>query len=218
MLIAPKGLHDMHGRRNPFIAQEGVLPMALVAAIGLLLYVYVSPWLALPSAGVLVLFFLLFRDPRRAVRAVALGVVSPVDGEVIAVDRTDDCAIQGEALRIRIRIDMLGAYTARSPVEGKVMNLLAKLQEVGRDCPANAMWLVTDEGHSVVLQFHGHRLGLAPRAFIAIGERLGQGHRCAYLRLSRFAEVYMPVTGRVNVSVGSTVRAGSDLLGMLPHA
>ncbi len=98
------------------------------------------------------------------------------------------------------------------------MNLRAKLQEVGRDCPANAMWLVTDEGDSVVLQFHGHRLGLAPRAFIAIGERLGQGHRCAYLRLSRFAEVYMPVTGRVNVSVGSTVRAGSDLLGMLPHA
>ncbi len=208
----------MHGRRNPFIAQEGVLPMALVAAIGVLLYVYVSPWLALPALGLLVLLFLLFRDPRRSIQAVALGVVSPVDGEVLAIERTDDCAIQGEALRIRIGIDTLGAYTARSPVEGKVMNLRAQLQEVGRDCPANAMWLVTDEGDNVVLQFHGHRLGLAPRAFIAVGERVGQGHRCAYLRLSRYAEVYMPVTGRVNVSVGSTVRAGSDLLAMLPHA
>ncbi len=98
------------------------------------------------------------------------------------------------------------------------MNLRAKLQEEGRDCPANAMWLVTDEGESVVLQFHGHRLGLAPRAFIGIGERVGQGHRCAYLRLSRYAEIYMPVTGRVNVSVGDTVLAGSNLLGMLPQA
>jgi len=37
----------VHGRRNPFVAQEGILPMALIAAIGVLIIRYSNPWLAL---------------------------------------------------------------------------------------------------------------------------------------------------------------------------
>ena len=208
----------MLGRRIPFIAQEGALPMALVAVAGILLYAYLNPWLSIVPLALLVLLFLLFRDPRRPVRAVALGIVSPVDGNVIAVEKTDDCVVQGQAYRIRIRINAHGAYTARSPVEGKVMNLRAHVAESGRECPANAMWLVTDEGDNVILQFSGHRLGLAPRAFVGFGERIGQGHRCAYLRLSRYADVYLSSAGRVHVQPGDYVLAGSDLLGTVPHA
>lgn len=206
----------MPGRRIPFIAQEGVLPMALVAAAGILLYSYVHPLLSILALAALVLLFLLFRDPRRPVKAVALGVVSPVDGEVVTVEKTDDCVVQGEAYRIRLRIDALGAYTARSPIEGKVMNLRSHVTESGRECPANAMWVVTDEGENVILQFSGHRLGLAPRAFIGFGERIGQGHRCAYLRLCRYADVYLSCAGRVEVEPGDYVHAGSDLLGTVP--
>ena len=192
--------------------------MVLVAAAGILLYSYVHPLLSIFPFTALVLLFLLFRDPRRPVKAVALGIVSPVDGKVVAVEKTDDCVVQGEAYRISIRIDALGAYTARSPVEGKVMNLQAHVTESGRDCPANAMWLVTDEGDNVILQFTGHRLGLAPRAFVGFGERIGQGHRCAYLRLCRYADVYLSCAGRVHVAPGDYVRAGSDLLGTVPHS
>ncbi len=208
----------MRSQRIPFIAREGLLPMVLVAIAGVALYIYVSPWLIILPLGLLVLLFLLFRDPRRDVTAVALGVVSPVDGEVVEVEKTDDCVVQGEAYRIRIRIDALGAYTARSPIEGQVMNLRAHVRESGRECPANAMWLVTDEGDNVILKFSGHRLGLAPRAFVGFGERIGQGHRCAYIRLSRFADVYLSAAGRVHVRPGDYVRAGSDLLGTVPHA
>jgi phosphatidylserine decarboxylase len=208
----------MHARRNPFIANEGVLPMVLVAVAAALLFSYVSPQAAIVPGVLLFLMFLLFRDPRRAVPAVALGVVSPVDGEVVSIEKTDDCVIQGEAYRIRIRVNWFGAYTARSPVEGKVMNLRSRLQETGQKCPENAMWLLTDEGDNVILQFHGHRFWLAPRAFIGFGERVGQGHRCAYLRLSRYADVYLPIAGRVHVKTGDHVRAGSDVIGAVPRA
>ena len=69
------------------------------------------------------MLFLLFRDPRRDVPPVALGIVSPVDGEVVEVETTDRCVVQGEAYRVRIRINALGTYTARSPIEGRVMDL-----------------------------------------------------------------------------------------------
>ena len=144
-------------------------------------------------------------------------ILSPVDGVVTEIEQTDRCVVQGEAYRIRIRIDSLGTYTARSPVEGKVMDLHSNVEGVGEDCPANALWVRTDEGDSVVLMFDGYRFGLAPRAFTRFGERVGQGHRCAYLRLARFADVYMPIAGKVKAKVGERVIAGTDLLGTVPH-
>ncbi len=207
----------MHGRRYPFVAPEGVLPMALIVAIAVLIIRYGNPWLALVPGVLFVLAFLLFRDPHRDVPSVALGVVSPADGVITEIEQTDQCVVQGEAYRIRIRIDSLGSYTARSPVEGKVMDLHSNVEGVGEDCPANALWVKTDEGDSVVLMFSGYRLGLAPRAFYRYGERVGQGHRCAYLRLAKFAEVYMPIAGVVKAKEGQSVVAGSDLLGTMPH-
>jgi len=191
--------------------------MLVMLVVGILLIRYFNPWYALLPAVVLVLMVLLFRDPIRAGPSVALGVVSPVDGEVVVVDTTDKCVVQGDAHRVRIRINSLGSYTARSPVEGKVMNLHSGVQGVGPDCPTNALWVQTDEGDDVVLQFHGYRLGLAPRSFIRFGERIGQGHRCAYLRLAEFAEVYMPIDSKVLVEPGSRLVAGHDLIGTVPH-
>ncbi|MGI9238933.1 MAG: hypothetical protein ACR2QZ_16155 [Woeseiaceae bacterium] len=207
----------MHGRRNPFVASEGILPMLLVGTIAVVLIRFYEPWFALVPAILIVLMYLLFRDPQRDVPSVALGLVSPVDGDVVLVESTDKCVVQGEAYRIRIRVNSFGTYTARSPMEGKVMNLHSSTEGVGPDCPANALWLRNDEGDSVVLQFHGYRLGLAPRSFIKIGERVGQGHRCAYLRLARFADIYMPVDGKVLVKEGQQVTAGADLVGTVPH-
>lgn len=207
----------MHRRRNPFVASEGILPMLLMVVVAVWLIRYSSPWYALLPAVLFALMYLLFRDPRREVPPVALGLVSPVDGEVVLVEQTDQCVVQGDAYRIRIRINSLGTYTARSPMEGRVMNLHSSSEGVGPDCPANALWVRNDEGDNVVLQFHGYRWGIAPRSFIRIGERVGQGHRCAYLRLARFADVYMPIAGKVLVEQGRPVVAGSDLIGMVPR-
>lgn len=207
----------MRGQRNPFVAPEGILPLLLAAALCAYLLLYQSAWLALLPAIALVLLYLLFRDPHRDVPPVALGIVSPVDGEVVEVDKTNRCVVQGEAYRVRIRINPLGTYTARSPVEGRVMDLGSRAEGVGPGCPTNALWLETDEGSSVVLQFHEYRFGLAPVAFVDLGERLGQGQRCAYIRLAQIAEVYLPVDGKVHVEPGQPVEAGVDVIGAVPH-
>lgn len=207
----------MKGERNPFVAQEGLVPMALVATLCVYTLRYLNAWIALILAIVFALMYFLFRDPRRDVPSVALGIVSPVDGEVIEVEATDQCVVQGTAWRIRIRISWLGAYTARSPIEGRVMDLHSKTEGVGDDCPANALWVETDEGESVVLQFHDYRLGLAPRSFVELGERVGQGHRCAYIRLAHYADVFLPADGRVLVKPGEHVLAGSDVIAAVPH-
>ena len=194
----------MHGRRNPFVAQEGPPLLALTFAAAILLIRYYEPWFAVIPGILFVLLLMVFRDPLRSVPSVALGVFSPVDGEVVEVDRTAAGETGAAALRIVIRVDSLGTYTARAPVEGSI-----------KDPGTKALWLQTDEGEDVVLKFSGYRLGLAPRAFAKFGERLGQGQRCAYLRLTRFAEVQIPADGRVLVEPGQTVVAGADVIGNL---
>ncbi len=191
--------------------------MVLVAALAVYLLRYHAAWLALIPTVVFVLLYLLFRDPRREVPSVALGIVSPVDGEVVEVEKTDRCVVQGEAYRIRIRINPLGTYTARSPIEGRVMDLHSRTEGVGPDCPANALWVENDEGDSVVLMFQDYRLGLAPQSFVGLGERVGQGDRCAYIRLAGYAEIYLPARGRIHVKPGQVVTAGTDLIGAVPQ-
>lgn len=207
----------MKGRRNPFVAREGIPFLLLLAAAGLfaLVYLHVGFFLAVLAASVVA--YLVFRDPRRRVPAEPLGVVSPVDGRIVAVDLTDKGVLQGEAHVVRIRIDALGTYTARAPVEGKIMDLRSVSDDRVTEYRTNALWIQTDEGDDVVLQFAGYRFGLAPRSFIGYGERVGQGQRCAYLRLTRYAEVHLPIAAKIAVAPGEVVTAGTGLLARLPH-
>jgi phosphatidylserine decarboxylase len=195
----------LHGRRNPFVAREGVPYLLLVVAIAILLIRYSDPLYFFIPAALFVFLYLIFRDPHRLVPSVALGVFSPVDGEVVTVDRIEAGETGEPALRVVIAVDSLGTYTARSPVEGMIKDLGRK-----------GLWLQTDEGEDVVLKFSGNRLGLAPRAFAKYGERLGQGQRCAYLRLTRRAEVQLPANGKVLVEPGQVLIAGTDVIGNVP--
>lgn len=190
--------------------------LVAAVAVGLALR-YLDIAFAVAAASLLFVFVLIFRDPRRAVPASPLGVVSPVDGRVVDIDLADKGVLQGEAHRVKIRIDSFGTYTARAPVEGKIMDLRSVEGDKIADYNTNALWIRTDENHDVVLQFHGYRFGLAPQSFIRFGDRVGQGQRCAYLRLTRFAELHLPIDSKILVKPGQIVVAGTDLIGKVSH-
>ncbi len=207
----------MKGKRNPFVAREGIPWLLFVVVWAALAFVYLRPIdLALPAI-LLVYLFAVFRDPRRNIPAVPLGVVSPVDGVVVEVGLTDKSVLGGEAHRIVIKVNSFGTYTARCPVEGKIMDFRGDSDKDSVRQFSSGLWVQTDEGDDVVLQFRGHRFGLAPLAFLRFGERVGQGQRCAYLRLTQSAEVQFPILGRAMVETGQRVIAGCDVLGKLPH-
>lgn len=207
----------VEGRRNPFVAREGIPFVSLAVLACLLSLRFLDVFFTVSAALLVLVLYLLFRDPRREVSAAPLGVVSPVDGRVVDVDLVDRGVLQGEAHRVRIQINSFGTYTARAPVEGKIMDLRSVAADTVVDYQTNALWVQTDEGDDVVLQFYGYRFGLAPRSFVRFGERVGQGQRCAYLRLTRIAEIHLPIKSKVLVKAGQIVVAGTDLIGKVPH-
>ncbi|MDH3748789.1 MAG: hypothetical protein OER97_11340 [Gammaproteobacteria bacterium] len=206
----------MKGKRNPYIAREGIPFLLLSFSLAWLAFYYRElPWF-IAAIALMVLLFMIFKDPRRRIPAVPLGVVSPIDGRVVDIGVTDKAVLHGEALRVVLSINSLGTYTARCPVEGKIMDLNSISTEKIIDYQTNALWVQTDEGDDVVLQFTGYRLGLPPKSFLRFGERLGQGSRCAYLRLTRLAEVHLPIDSKILVEPGQRVIAGKDVLARLP--
>ena len=208
----------MKGRRNPFIATEGI-PFVIVVLVLLGISLkFDSVLAALALALLFALLVLIFRDPLRSVPAVPLGVVSPVDGVIADVGLTDKSVLNGEAHRVIIRVNSFGTYTARSPIEGKIMEIGDVAQPRRRGRRTTGLWVQSDEGDDVVLHFHSNRFGFAPRAFSRFGERVGQGQRCAYLRLTKFAEVQLPISARVLVSPGERVVAGQSMLAKLHHS
>jgi phosphatidylserine decarboxylase len=203
----------LNGQRGFFVAAEGI-PFLLAAALATAAaWYFCGPALTLFPFALFIWLYLVFRDPWREVAPAPLGVVSPVDGEIADLVG-DEEGNEGGGLKVVIRVSSLGTYTARSPVEGKITDL-----GVSPEPPDGApgLWLLTDEGKNVVLRFRGNRFGIAPRASLTYGERVGQGQRCAYLRLTKFAEVELPPGSRFLVTEGQRVSAATDLLAKLPQ-
>lgn len=206
----------MNGSRRPRVAAEGIPFVAGLGALAAAAWFVGGPAAALLPFALLVWSLLVFHDPVQELPTNPLGVLSPVDGRVEEVGVLDDGLPDGPARRILIRANVIGTYTARAPVEGKIMDLQGDDRRTSPAMRDAGLWLRTDEGMDVVLRFSGLRFGFTPRSLVRYGERLGQGQPCAYLRLARYAEVRVPVDSRILVTAGQRVAAGMDSLGKLP--
>lgn len=199
-------------RRYPIIAREG-WPFILGVLLLLMVASRVGDWMLWASIGFLLLILiLLFRDPRRDIPAVPLGVVAPVDGRILSIQPTDKGELKREALLIEMTVDHFGAYMARSPTEGKVLDLRDNIAAGSRMTGVSGLWVRSDEGDDVVVLMVGVRRIAKPRSFVGYGERLGQGERFAFIRLARRARIFLPLDCELQVRPGQKVRAGADLL------
>ncbi|MEM7283317.1 MAG: hypothetical protein AAF438_17000 [Pseudomonadota bacterium] len=207
----------MPSTRYPLIAQEGWPFILLCVGASIALWVKVDFVWALPVLVLLVFLILLFRDPHRDVPSAPLAVRSPVDGEIKVIEPTDKGLLVREAIRVVIKIDHTGAYTARSPIEGKLFDLRDNVSAGSRLLGHPGMWIHTDEGDDVVFLLRSRPFLPKPKAFLRYGERVGIGQRCAYIRLASHAEVYLPGSAKMLVEVGDKVFTGTSCLATFKH-
>jgi len=197
------------------IAREG-LWFLLAAALGAVVVLHFFGWPAsLPLWGLGLLILVVFRDPEREIPSQPMAVVSPADGRVTAISTTRDPYLDRDSIRVTLQMNPLGVFTTRSPVEGKVLQPSVTPENAGMP---HGVWLQTDEGDDVVMVMMRGRLRTAPRCYIRIGERIGQGKRCGFVHLGGQIDVYLPERSRLEVTVGDWVHSGSDVIATLLHA
>ncbi len=203
----------MAAGRYPYFSRSGWLPFFVCAGAGIFIG-RTAGWLwSLPFWLACGAIIYIFRDPNRDIPSSPLAVVSPADGQVVAIERVHDPYLDREAIRLEIQMSRIGVYSTRSPVEGKML----EPKSSGEANQPQGVWLKTDEDDDLVVVMHRGMLHNLPRCYVRFGERVGQGQRCGHIQMGGRVEVYLPLHSRVQVNDGSQVKAGSDVIATLVH-
>jgi phosphatidylserine decarboxylase len=207
----------MAASRYPYFSREGWPFLLPVIVAGGAAWYFLGLWWTAPFwlLGLLILF--MFRDPRREIPASPLAVVSPVDGRISAIEKLHDPYLDRQALRVQLDMFRSGVYTARSPVEGKILEPGANNQRRLPPEAPHGVWIRTDENDDLVVVMNRGPLGNPPKCDVRYGERVGQGQRCGYLHLGGRIQLYLPENARVVVNINDQVRGGEDVVAHLVH-
>ncbi len=188
-----------------------LLPAKLVALVPLVLATYV-------------LWF--FRNPDRTIPAREGAVICPADGKVVAAGIVPAEGFPGgQALRIGIFMSLFNVHVNWAPVSGKILSavhhpgrfLNAMDDKSSEENERKILEISGPDGERVVLKLVA---GLVARRIVSpleTGDTLAAGEKIGLIRFGSRAEVLLPATSRLKVSLGDRVRGGTTIVAILPR-
>jgi len=206
------------------ISREGQRVVLLLLAISLVLVIVVHVYTAIPLWLLIVAVIFIYRDPDRETPSIPLAIICPVDGVVTSIEEDHDPYMDRQALRISLRMNLLGTYSIRSPIEGKMQQKMLFFEGEGSEggMETNAMyastWIRTDEGDDIVMMLQKDGNWKPLHCYIQSGERVGQGRRCGYYRFGSMVNVFLPLDVRVKCKPGDSLLCGRDIIAILSKA
>jgi len=208
---------------HPIIAKEGWPYLALLGAVTL--FVHYLGGIAWSWPLWIIFFFVLqfFRDPQRIA---ALGrdlVLSPADGRIVVVEKTNDPYADREALKISVFMNVFNVHSNRSAINGLVKEIQyfpgkfvnADLDKASTENERNAV-VIDANGQIVTLVQVAGLIARRILCYIHVGDRLKAGERYGFIRFGSRVDVYLPLTAEPLVSVGDKVFATNTALARLP--
>ncbi|WP_455365946.1 hypothetical protein [Kaarinaea lacus] len=209
---------------RPVIARQALWPIIAVIVLASIVHYFYGWLLAIGLWLVVGLLAFLYRDPRRQVPPLPLGIVAPIDGKVVSISEQRDPYLGREAKRIKMRSGIWGAYTIRSVMEGKVNNQwFSTLPDNSENkdlykksgIPAFAQWTQSDEGDDIVTTITPRFSWKSGGCNVQSGERIGQGKRCGFIPFGVNAEIFLPTSCRIDVKPGDKIQAGVGVVATL---
>jgi len=211
---------------HPIIAREG-WPFLAASLIVSVLVTASAGWGWAAFFWLISLFILqFFRDPPRVVPDAPNLVLSPADGRVVAVERTEDPYLKRDAIKVSVFMNVFNVHSNRSPVDGTITGiwyhpgkfLNADLSKASLENERNAVCIKTDSGVDITSVQVAGLIARRILCYVKTGERLARGQRYGFIRFGSRLDVYLPVTARVKVSIGDKARATETILAELPAA
>ena len=164
-----------------------------------------------------------FRDPGRVVPDVEHAVLSPADGRIVVIEKTEDIYGKREALKISVFMNVFNVHSNRSPVDGKVESVHyfpgkfvnADLDKASLENERNALIIKTQNGQTVTCVQVAGLIARRILCYVGGGEILQKGQRFGFIRFGSRVHVYLPLSARPKVAVGDKVYATETVLAEL---
>ena len=205
---------------HPLIAREGWPFIAGSMILALLVTIFVSGAWSIPFWVIAIFVLQFFRDPPRDIPEGSHNILSPADGRIVAVEKVDDPYLKREAIKVSVFMNVFNVHSNRSPVEGEVRDkwyfpgkfINADLPKASLENERNALWIKTDDGADVTCVQVAGLIAKRILCHVNPGEHLTRGQRFGFIRFGSRVDVYVPLTTKINVSIGDKVFATSTIL------
>jgi phosphatidylserine decarboxylase len=204
-----------------FIAKQGFVSIAVLAALFLASALAGWQFVATVSLLATVLVVNFFRDPERTVPADPSAVVAPADGKIIFIGKVvEDRFIRRETLKISIFMNVFNVHVNRVPFSGEITNihyekgkfLVANLDKASRDNEHNAVVLRVASGDVMAFVQIAGLIARRIDCWVKPGDRVERGERFGMIRFGSRVDLYVPPTWRLAVAAGQHVRAGESIV------
>ncbi len=208
---------------HPLIAREGWPFIAGSMILALLVTIFVSGAWSIPFWVIAIFVLQFFRDPPRDIPQGANHILSPADGRIVAVEKVDDPYLKRDAIKVSVFMNVFNVHSNRSPIEGEVRDkwyfpgkfINADLPKASLENERNALWIKTDDGADVTCVQVAGLIAKRILCHVNPGEHLTSGQRFGFIRFGSRVDVYLPLTTKVNVSIGDKVYATTTILAEL---
>ena len=208
---------------HPIIAKEGWPYLALVGAVTFLLHYLGGIAWSWPLWIIFIFVLQFFRDPQRIAAIGRDLVLSPADGRIVVVEKTNDPYAGREALKISVFMNVFNVHSNRSAVNGTVKEIQyfpgkfvnADFDKASTENERNAV-VIDANGQTVTLVQVAGLIARRILCYIHVGDRLKAGERYGFIRFGSRVDVYLPLTAEPLVSVGDKVFATNTALARVP--
>jgi phosphatidylserine decarboxylase len=161
-----------------------------------------------------------FRDPAREVPSDPAAVVSPADGRIVEVSRSEDPYLKREALKISVFMNVFNVHSNRSPADGVVKErwyfggafVNAALDKASLQNERNALWIERGDGSDVTCVQVAGLIARRILCYVEPGARLARGQRFGFIRFGSRVDLYLPPDAEAKVAIGDKVYAAQSVL------
>lgn len=210
---------------HPILAREGWPFILISLALATGVSYFFGGLISIPFWVIFVFVVQFFRDPARLIPGDPYTVVSPADGRIVVIEKTNDPYLQREALKISVFMNVFNVHSNRSPVDGEVKQVWynpgafvnAALAKASVENERNALWIKTAVGQDVTCVQVAGLVARRILCYVQAGAQLLRGQRYGFIRFGSRVDVYLPMNSQVKVTIGDKVSASTTILAELPR-
>jgi phosphatidylserine decarboxylase len=211
--------------KQSVIAREGWPFVGVALALSLILGfagTAIGAGITLALAAFIAFFF---RNPTRHAPAGAGLIIAPADGRVIVIARGMPAPHTGsEATKVSIFMSLLDVHINRAPFDARVREVsyepgrffVASLDKASDQNERNALILEDERGRATVLVQIAGVIARRIVCYARDGANLLRGEPLGLIRFGSRVDLYLPPEARIDVALGTHVKAGETVIGSLP--
>lgn len=212
----------MNNYPHPLIARKGWFVLGMVVSVAIVVALFSVAWsIVFWILALLVLQY--FRDSGRIAPQKPNTVLSPADGHIVVVEKTQDPYVGREALRLGVFMNVFNVHSNRAPVDGTIESVQyfpgkfsnGVCDEASRQNERNALTIKATDGQIITCVQVAGWIMRRILCKVKAGDMLSRGQLYGFIRFGSRVDIYLPLTATLKVTVGDRVSATETILAEL---